>query len=473
MARNELGRLEPVSRRIAQFLAKLNARPRANDDPEKAARRMAREANRRAAPFQRKYKFPLSLPNNICSLDIETEGIRKNSPEKTKLIVAGTITYRWDRNRYVPGEYRPFYPENITTLAQYLRNLDGIIIGHNIFAFDYAVLNSLTPMVELITKTVDTFYFLWTKTGRRTGGKSLRNLAELNLQRNKLDLSGKVHELWRAGQKTRIIRYNARDCRLTMDLWLALVTYRNICLSVERGGQMLKIGAADLPVLLGKSPILTKREWNKRVRNKLGLGAQSAQPYFEVIDSQLKQSDQPICIRMQCRACVRYFIFTTRNGRQFGRDEKIVCPGCGLKRPPESAWPLYRVKRKGKNKGQPIPERHGTCLDGVVCEKCRCAYVLNDRSSNVANIKRERCPHCASILRKPKPDDFIRERGIVKGSYGHIAFFGDPGTLVGDEWYVDIEAARAFIKRRARLHWERWMPIGDDRSRRFDRITSF
>lgn len=126
------------------------------------------------------------LPEKVCILDLETETISFQAPEECRLAFVGTQVYSLDNDRYHPSRPRLFFPEDLHELEVFLRNFDGIIIGHNILQFDYDVLHMHFPgkliPAEIVEKTVDTLYFLYARNAGGLEGSSLSldDLAKAN-----------------------------------------------------------------------------------------------------------------------------------------------------------------------------------------------------------------------------------------------------------------------------------------------------
>lgn len=94
------------------------------------------------------------------------------------------------------------------------------VVGHNVRAFDYAVLDNHVglPRVEtrLDEKTLDTLARLEERHGRWV---SLDELADATLARCKDFTEVGVPELWRTGQTTKVLDRLRSDVILTRDVW--------------------------------------------------------------------------------------------------------------------------------------------------------------------------------------------------------------------------------------------------------------
>lgn len=392
--------LPSLASRIRSVAARQN-RAHDSDLPSRREKRAALERSAIPVPI---FSLPPELPTRVCVLDVETRKTSFKRPESSDIAIVGVMIFQLSGDGYISKGYRSYSSENLQALSRFVKDFDGIIIGHNIFEFDYRVLRQRIDLQGVIEKTVDTLAFLWLKKGRQSGGLSLRNLSDLNLRGSKGDLSHRVGTIWDNGQRNVVIRYNRNDCRLTMNLWLHLLLKRHIHLTHEthRSGP-LRIDTHDLPVLLGRSRLFTYKKWVTKIeRSGYVWKCDSAAPFLEVIDPKISTSDQIIFLRLRCDRCPRYFIFTTRNGRTIKCSESINCPSC------DHPAPLV-----------------SDCTD----------------DSEASLRAAQRCTVVRYLGDSPK--------FMACGA----------GFWVPQESYVDPEKARRFISGRARRYWERWMPI--------------
>jgi len=225
------------------------------------------------------------LPQQVCVLDLETERLITGEPGKTPLAFVGTMIYELRHGRYHPGPHRCFLPEDLGQLESLLRNLKGLVLGHNILNFDYEVLQSRISLEGVLEKTVDTLGFLYEKRtteplwspmrGESLEGLSLDNLAQRNLNRGK-SLSGKsIPKMWREGRRLEVIAYNREDLVLTFSLWWHMVEGRAVVIKERdesdryqraiEGDRVyepwrIEVFPEDLPRLIGQAPLYNTRE---------------------------------------------------------------------------------------------------------------------------------------------------------------------------------------------------------------------
>jgi hypothetical protein len=149
---------------------------------------------------------------NIVFFDLETQhtfqelgmGFYNRNPTKLKLAVAGIIT----------NEGHLFFQEDeVDELFRTLSRADKIV-GHNLFRFDYLVLEpylDFSVQKSLKTKTFDTMRELEKKTGCWVG---LDALGRLNLGMAKTVNPLKVPKMWREGKHDEVRSYLLNDLKM-------------------------------------------------------------------------------------------------------------------------------------------------------------------------------------------------------------------------------------------------------------------
>jgi len=168
----------------------------------------------------------MGLPTRVCVLDIETEYVEFQNPEGCILAFVGLKVFGLSEGVYQAQNHKYYLPGEMADLEQFLRSFDGLIIGHNIFAFDYRALRPLLLLDGILEKTVDTLDFLARKNRNRLKGLSLDHLSRANLGKGKTLDGASTPELWRQGRRDEVIAYNENDCILNMELWQHLVRKR-------------------------------------------------------------------------------------------------------------------------------------------------------------------------------------------------------------------------------------------------------
>ena len=155
---------------------------------------------------------------NTVFFDLETQylfselGMRDHKsrdPSRLKLAVAGTLSD--DCHLF-------FHEDQVEDLLKILDNAD-LIIGHNLFRFDYLVLQPYADadvVKSLDFKTFDTMLELKKLTNCWT---SLDDLCGRNLGMRKTVNTLKIPKMWRDGKHQEVIEYLLNDLKMTESLY--------------------------------------------------------------------------------------------------------------------------------------------------------------------------------------------------------------------------------------------------------------
>ncbi len=273
-------------------------------------------------------------PQQICVLDLETQQTNFDCPENCELAFVGIKVYTLRGVKPQPQEYRYYLPGQMEKLEQFLRAFDGVIIGHNILAFDYRVLRPLLSLEGIIEKTIDTLAFLYQKNGGRLNGLALDALSQANFGKGK-SISGKsVPKLWREGKHQEVIAYNETDCALTMELWWQMVSERTVRIKQPylgtAGTTTISISPDDLAHLTGQSPRFTFATWKEKIerdgyilvpptvrRNAQEEYRGEPEPEYEARFNWF-----------YCDHCQKTFLFRSQIQPGFADFEQVSCPQC-------------------------------------------------------------------------------------------------------------------------------------------------
>jgi RNase_H superfamily len=270
------------------------------------------------------------LPRAICALDIETAKTNLRKPEECEIACVGVLTYKRAGFSWRRGDYLWFDHEHLASLWAFLKNFEGVIVGHNIFDFDYRVLHRYIQLDGVVEKSVDLRMLLMGVDYRRRARLSLESLTKINLSRRKIYNGRQLPELWRQGQRRKVLAHNKRDCELTAELWQYLVRRRMFCTKVLIGRESefhYEIDSKSLQVLVGKVPQLDHATWRIRLQewgNALRPPNFNSKTYIQ----EPKAGRRPLFHKVICPECERAFILVARRSRWFAPGETIDCPFC-------------------------------------------------------------------------------------------------------------------------------------------------
>jgi hypothetical protein len=275
------------------------------------------------------------LPRRVLSFDIETAITKLRKPEQSTLAVAGCVVYtRYGKTAYRAGAFRHFANEQIHELHALLDGFDGLILGHNLFDFDFRVLRTQIDFSRIIGKTLDLMFFLRSLDAQRRSRLDLARLARLNLKKRKLLGDEDISQLWRDGERDKVLRRNRRDCELVAELWMKLVREGQIRTKLRFAGAgesddaMVRMSSDRFAVLAGREPLMAWNEWTERLEK---WGSARGDPKWggkTVIEEPVPDGAFVLFHRFICGGCDRHFVLAASFHRQFARDESIACPFC-------------------------------------------------------------------------------------------------------------------------------------------------
>jgi hypothetical protein len=279
----------------------------------------------------------IRLPPKLAVLDIETATIRRR-PEQCEFAVAGVEVYVRHGISYRSNGYTPYLQPDLPDLETFLRSFPGLIIGHNIFDFDYRILRGHISLEGVIEKTIDTLWFLRQKDKKGWASLKLDLLSEINFGKGKATQSRKIPLLWQEGKRKRVLSYNRTDCQLTYKLWWRMVHKR----SLLTNSPVISILAKDVASLTARKPAISYAAWLRQMEDGGQIFKRPKPKISYLNDVELKPDDHPVFFEIECKHCGRHFILVASR-RKFVRGEKLVCPIC------EKQTPFARVRVLVKN----------------------------------------------------------------------------------------------------------------------------
>jgi len=127
-----------------------------------------------------------------------------------------------------------------------------LIVGHNLFSFDYSVLQGAVhqPVANILnTKTLDMLVEIEKKVSQRV---ALNDLAKLNLGQEKTEDSRSVPFMWRTGKRQQVIDYCINDVEMTKHLYEFARAHKKLKYTAKtmdfKTGERLIIGVKEVEV---------------------------------------------------------------------------------------------------------------------------------------------------------------------------------------------------------------------------------
>lgn len=146
----------------------------------------------------------------------EKQQLRETLLPQLKLAIAGLLISDTDADAQLSYHY--YTEENIGELFETLKTID-VIIGYNLFTFDYGVLEQYTTsaMMHLLkAKTFDLFEDLKDRTEVWI---ALNDLGKLNINKQKSNDTQKIPKMWRNGDRDGVTSYLKQDLDVTYELF--------------------------------------------------------------------------------------------------------------------------------------------------------------------------------------------------------------------------------------------------------------
>lgn len=170
---------------------------------------------------------------SVLALDIETKNMSNEIGgfANTHMFQVSTVT-TWDGNIakiYVDEPLEEISKSNhiIKSLRELKYDLDehfqkgGSLLGHNILAFDMAVLKNAMDIYCINKYISEKRYIDTSKELVKGHGERFRlnNLVHHTLNESKLMDSADAPKLWKQGEYDRVVEYCLKDTQLVYDLW--------------------------------------------------------------------------------------------------------------------------------------------------------------------------------------------------------------------------------------------------------------
>ncbi len=170
---------------------------------------------------------------SVLAIDLETKNFAHEIGGwgNTHMFRVSTVcTYDGDKGTvYVDKSLDDYKKPNtiVKSLSDLKYDLDdhfekgGILLGHNIVAFDLPVLKNAMD-IYCIKKYLDNEAYIDTSRILSKEYKerfSLNNLVQHTLKSEKLMESAEAPVMWKAGKYTEVVDYCLKDCELVYDLW--------------------------------------------------------------------------------------------------------------------------------------------------------------------------------------------------------------------------------------------------------------
>jgi hypothetical protein len=359
------------------------------------------------------------LPKKIMVIDLETRGGLKDF-DSIEMLVGGAIEYK-RRGKYVfeRGDFESWEVDNILSFKKRLVEFDGLIIGMNLFGYDYRVLQRYFDVTPLIHKTFDFQHFLWRNNG---GAVGLGILAERNTQHKKVPGSNMAN-YWDKGEKNYVLKRNRIDCELTGELYIKFLKegYLNDdhYISDYKFYDVIKRGISTKHI--------SRRSYSK----------------YEVMQ---QVENTLMCAGIMCQYTAAEYFWRIKNHNGMRGDRRFF----------GQAW----VVRDDYN------SQEKSIFFKIVCRNCKCNTLLGTKNDSLVNpwLASLVCENCGEKYLPPV--NRFRFKHVLpdtdfKQLSGHGRFWDDRYTINSRGYGMFEEEARSILAKiigRRLGGWAKWHP---------------
>ena len=273
-------------------------------------------------------------------LDLETRGGLKDFT-KIQMLVGGAIEVRRRyKYQFERDHFEHWVLQDIEKLERRLLEFDGLIIGMNLYGYDYRVLSRYFDVSPLIAKTLDFQHTLWRIGGGPIG---MGALAKNNLRRRKVPGSN-MATLWDLGDKAHVLKRNRVDCELTADLYFRFLD-RGM-LAGGRGGIQLDCSedrgdVENLLVAAGAMSQYSSDEYAWRIQHHNGVRGDRRFTGRAWIESpQYDRKQKALFFRAECPGCGSHtLICMNQQPKAIEWLSTLRCENCSAAfNPPVVSW---------------------------------------------------------------------------------------------------------------------------------------
>jgi hypothetical protein len=203
------------------------------------------------------------------AIDVEAVNADWQYPEKSGIKCVTVLDFEFD-DTFVGGTSAITFEESsLKLLQEKLAKHQGVILGHNLFLYDYRVLSSCISLRGIIEKTIDLTTWLEERCGMSDFAFGFHALVKLNIEGSQRIATGSVKKLWLNGRKQEVFDSNMNDCISLLELYGQMLFKRTLLLPLKRRGKCenifrrISINDTDLEILNGHFHYFSSKDWYK------------------------------------------------------------------------------------------------------------------------------------------------------------------------------------------------------------------
>src|SRR5260221_4939778 len=159
---------------------------------------------------------------------IDVEAIKSDwkHPEKSGIKCVTVLDFEFD-DTFVGGtSFITFVESSLKLLQERLTRHEGVILGHNLFSYDYRILSSRINLHGIIEKTIDLTTWLEERNETSDFAIGFPGLVKLNIEGSQRIATGSVKKLWMDGREQEVFDANMDNCISLLELYGQLLFKR-------------------------------------------------------------------------------------------------------------------------------------------------------------------------------------------------------------------------------------------------------
>jgi hypothetical protein len=206
------------------------------------------------------------------AVDVESIKSDRKHPEKSGLKCVTVLDFEFDDD-FVGGHTAiTFEEEALPLLREKLAKHTGIILGHNLFTFDFRVLSSRIKLDGIIEKMVDIRAWFEERTFEPDLPFSFNSIVKHNLDDPAIPSTTKINRLWLTSRRDQVFESNQNDCINLLTLWGKMIFKRELNVPLLKLGRAktivrrFRINDVDRQILLGHHFYFDTKTWNRCLR---------------------------------------------------------------------------------------------------------------------------------------------------------------------------------------------------------------
>jgi hypothetical protein len=209
------------------------------------------------------------------AIDVEAINSDWAHPEKSGIKCVTVLDFEFD-DTFVGGtSCMTFEESSLKLLQEKLVKHEGVILGHNLFSYDYRILSSRINLHGIIEKTINLVTWLEERNDVSDFALGFHGLVKLNIEGSQRIATGLVKKLWLDGRKQEVFDSNMEDCISLLELYGQLLFQRILLLPLKKRGERNKtfrrisINDTDLEILTGRHRYFLSEDWDKMIESQV------------------------------------------------------------------------------------------------------------------------------------------------------------------------------------------------------------